>query len=388
MESKHSYRNIIIFSVVILASILIILINPHTFQRGYFNESYDRLNFEPLDISTNYKIIDYIDSRTRYISDVAVDLKTSRKITNEQSDEIIKLSIEAQRELSSYKLNNDENSLNKSLFFTQKAISYRKAYPFINCANEVYNLSKKYHWLFYYLNHNDKERVLGINETRTRLENFLRYSTNFALVEDKERLINVAKEVENLEERNDLYKLKCDEFKVYLEKDYNKQRGWFLIKLLSLIIIFFAGMILGAILSKRKTIDKKAGNLFNRIKDIFSPKEIKNKTISSILKISSVTTTLVAILGIALNSFLNNVLIVVIILVSVISSLLSILLGVIALNNEQEAYKKWSYRTFVFGLFLFVVFFAYLIIGGILAEFVKAIGESARNYLNNQTAIK
>src|SRR3989344_2116760 len=126
----------------------------------------------------------------------------------------------------------------------------------------------------------------------------------------------------------------------------------------------------------------------NICKDVEDRFYLLFETIDSVLKINSITTTLVAFLGIVLTiSGFNNWIFLGIILICVLSLLSSILFGVIAQNNKSQTHKKICYRLFIFGLAFFIFFFAYILIGGIAAEFVKALGESAKTYLNNQTAI-
>ncbi len=387
MIEKHPYKSIITFSIFIGIILSIILINPITFFSSDFTPTYNESQFKDVDLSTNSSIITYVENKNRYLSDIVLSSKQRGELTEEQADEIIMISIEAKRTLSSYNSNAEEQDLSTALFYTQQAISLRKIYPFNNCAEEVYNLSKKYKLLFYYLSYKDRNYILDIYETKGTLENFL--GANRVYREDFERLPNRVKDVENIEDRYDLYELDCKNFKEYLQEDYKRQKSFFLIKLILIIIIFIAGLILGNFWSKRKSIGKKSEKFGNHLKKMFSPKTIEDDTIKSILKISSVSTTLVAFLGIALTiSGFNTWFVVGLILVSVLSLLLSILLGVVSLNNREEIYKKWCYWLFVFGLGFFIFFFVYLLVGGIIVEFLKAIGESAQTYLSNEIVIK
>ncbi len=128
--------------------------------------------------------------------------------------------------------------------------------------------------------------------------------------------------------------------------------------------------------------------MLNGIKLAFSPADVKDETIDSILKIISITTTIVVFLGIAITiSGFNAWIFLAIILICVLSLLASILFGVMAQNSKSHVHKKICYRLFIFGLAFFIVFFAYLLIGGIALEFFKSFGESAKTYLNNQTVI-
>jgi hypothetical protein len=221
------------------------------------------------------------------------------------------------------------------------------------------------------------------------MENALDYSTQY--IEDVNRTIMLARDAENIENRYNIYRINCDFFKDYINKDYKRQRYWFLAKLLAVITIFVIGFILGNLLTKKKIkkFEKKSNYIIDGIKQAFSPEEIKDETIESILKTSSVTTALIAFLGIALTiSGFNTWFIVILITLSVLSLLASILIGIIGLNNGKASFKKSCYRLFIFGLSLFIIFFLYIIFFGGIATFFKGMSEAAKTYLNNQTMIK
>ena len=273
-----------------------------------------------------------------------------------------------------------------ALFKTQEVVFYKKAYPFFNCEDEVYNTSKKYYWLFYYMGDSDRKKVLDLHDTRKYMENALGYSTQY--IEDINRTIMLTRDAENIENRYNIYRINCDFFKDYINKDYKRQRYWFIIKLLAVIAIFLVGLVLGNLISKRniKKFEKHSNSLTNKIKNVFYPKEVKEETIKSILSINSVTTTILSFFGILLTiSGFNNWFMVGLMLISVLLLITSILLGVIAMNNKNPKYQLWCYRFFIFGLTFFVFFFAYILIGGIISEFFKAASESMKTYLNNQT---
>ncbi len=389
MINEHSYKPVIAFSILIGIILLIIFVNPNTFHKPYFNDTFEEDKYEDVDLSTNYKIEEYVRTRNEWVSDSVLRLKRSGEITEEQGDKIIEESNEAKRELDTYKSTGSEADLYRALFKTQEAISYKKSYPFFNCVDNVYNLSKRYKPLFYYLGYKDRERVLELRGSQENLGNYLKYSIRYT--EENETILRLVRDTEDIERRNKFYELKCEQFRDYLTKDYNRQKIWFVFKLLAVITIFVIGFILGNILTKKnfKKIEKKSNWLMDGIKRAFSPQEIKDETIDSILKINSVTTTLVAFLGIALTiSGFNNWIFLGIILICMLSLLTSILFGVIAQNSKSQAHKKICYRLFIFGLAFFIIFFAYILVGGIAAQFFKALGESAKTYLNNQTIVK
>jgi len=386
MANEHSYKSIITLIIFVGILLIIIFVNPNTFHKGFFNDTIQDTQYNTIDLLSNIKIIEYIESRTRWISDSVLDLKRQNKISEEQADKINEEGIEAQRELDAYKSSRNENDLNMALFKTQEVIFYKKAYPFFNCEDEVYNTSKKYFWLFYYMSDSDRKKVLDLHETRKYMENSLSYSTQY--IEDFNRTIMLARDAENIESRYNIYRINCDSFKDYINKDYKRQRYWFLAKLLAVIVIFIVGFILGNILTKKKfkKFERKSNWIMKGVKKAFSPEKVEDETIKTILKTSSVTTALVAFLGIALTiSGFNTWFVVILILLSVLSLLASILTGIIGLNNGQEPFKKSCYRLFIFGLALFIVFFLYIIFFGGIATFFKGMAEAAKTYLNNQT---
>jgi len=386
MANEHNYKSIIALTIFIGILLLIIFVNPNVFHKGYFNNTIQDIQYTTLDLSTNAKISEYIESRIKWISDSALGLKRQNKISEEQADKINEEGIEAQRELDNYKSNKNENNLYMALFKTQEVILYKKAYPFFNCEDEVYNLSKRYYWLFYYMSDIDRKKVLDLHETRKYLDNTLSYSTQY--MEDYNRTIMLARDAENIESRYNFYKINCDQFNEYLKKDYQRQRYWFLAKLLAVIFIFILGFIFGNILTKKKIkkFERKSNWIMKGIKKAFSPEKVEDETIKTILKTSSVTTALVAFLGIALTiSGFNTWFVVILILLSVLSLLASILTGIIGLNNGQDSFKKSCYRLFIFGLALFIIFFLYIIFFGGIATFFKGMAEAAKTYLNNQT---
>lgn len=386
MVSEHSYKPIIALTIFVGILLLIIFVNPNTFHKGFFNDTIEDTQYNTIDLSSNTKIVEYIESRTRWASESALDLKRQNKISEEQADKINEESIEAQRELEAYKSSKNENGLYMALFKTQEVVFYKKAYPFFNCEDEVYNTSKKYFWLFYYMGDSDRKKVLDLHETRKYMENSLSYSTQY--IEDVNRTIMLARDSENIENRYNIYRINCDSFKDYISKDYKRQRYWFLTKLLAVIVIFILGFILGNLLTKKKVkkFERKTNWIMNGIKRAFSPEKIEDDTIKTILKTSSVTTALVAFLGIALTiSGFNTWFVVILILLSVLSLLASILTGIIGFNNGQESFKRSAYRLFIFGLALFIIFFLYIIFFGGIATFFKGMTEAAKTYLNNQT---
>jgi len=389
MVNQHSYKWVIGLSIFIGVLLLIIFVNPNTFHKPYFNDTLNEEDYQEIDLSSNSKIRDYIETRNKWISDSVLSLKRQNEISDEQGDKIVEESNEARRYIDIYNSNPTDKDLYMALFKTQEALVYKKAYPYLNCVDEVYNLSKKYKPLFYYLGNADRDRVLELRGSSENLKNFLDYSTRYT--EEKERILSLTRDVENIERRYNFYELNCDALNKYLKEDYQRQKIWFVFKLLAVIMIFVIGFILGNLLTKKKIkkFEKKSTWLMDGIKKAFSPQEIKDETIDSVLKINSITTTLVAFLGIVLTiSGFNNWIFLGIILICVLSLLSSILFGVIAQNNKSQTHKKICYRLFIFGLAFFILFFAYILIGGIAAEFVKALGESAKTYLNNQTAIK
>lgn len=386
MVSEHSYKSIIALTIFVGILLLITFVNPNTFHKGYFNDTTQDTQYNTIDLSSNTKIIEYIESRTKWASESALDLKRQNKISEEQADKINEEAIEAQRELDAYKSSKNENDLYMALFKTQEVVFYKKAYPFFNCEDEVYNTSKKYYWLFYYMGDSDRKKVLDLHDTRKYMENALGYSTQY--IEDINRTIMLTRDAENIENRYNIYRINCDFFKDYINKDYKRQRYWFIIKLLAVIAIFLVGLVLGNLISKRniKKFEKHSNSLTNKIKNVFYPKEVKEETIKSILSINSVTTTILSFFGILLTiSGFNNWFMVGLMLISVLLLITSILLGVIAMNNKNPKYQLWCYRFFIFGLTFFVFFFAYILIGGIISEFFKAASESMKTYLNNQT---
>jgi len=387
MKNKHSYKSVITLSIFIGIILLIIFANPNMFSKSDFIPVYNESQFENIDLSENYQIKDYVETKNKFLPNSVLSLKQRGELTEEQTDEIIKISASAERSLSEYLSGGDKQDLSMALFHTQEAISLEKIYPFNNCGDNIYNLSKKYGWFFHYLSYEDREQALDIYQTKENLANFL--DANRYYRENLDKLPRRTVEVENLERKYDLYGLDCRDFKNYLQKNYDRQKSFFLLKLASVILIFIVGLIFGNIWSNRKKLSKKSEKVGNHLTKMFNPKTIKDDAIKSILKISSVSTTIVAFLGIVLTiSGFKTLFVMGLILMSILPLLSSMLLGIIALNNTEEIYKKWCYRLFVFGLGFFIFFFAYLLFGGILVEFFKTLGESAQTYLNNQTAIK
>jgi hypothetical protein len=230
--------------------------------------------------------------------------------------------------------------------------------------------------------------VAELESTKRSLINSLEYSTS--PTEDKESIIRFAKDAENIDQKYDLSKLQCERFREYLTKDYQKQRNLLLFKLLLLTILIAILIIFrrGGTREKIRMFVQNIGRGWQWLTTALNPHHVRNNTVRSILRISPVTTTLVAFLGIALNiGAFNNWGIVFLVIISVLSLMSSIVLGIVGLNTRNEKEKKACYVLFVVGMFLFLIFFIVVIFSGIGGAFFKAIVESAKTYLGNQTSV-
>lgn len=383
---KLPYILFFILAILIIISFLITFINPNVFTKPYYNNSVFEREYDQTQLSTNYQIKDFVERMIGYLPGEAKDMEDLGKINSTQSKQIIDNTNQAYNFYVSYKSSNNQNDLYKSLFYAQLALAYSKANPYITCANKVLSTSEKYYPLVYYLSKADRDTALIIQDTKKGFENFLGYTSYYS--EDNKTILSKAQST--LRAYQDLtYRANCDQFELYIKQDYTRQSNWFIFKATALILIFIIGFIIGVALVSYQKNEKKIEKKISFINKIWCPRKIEDPTIESILKINSITAALIAFLSISLNiAIFNNWIIVGSIIISVLLVLLSILLGIISLNNKNEKLKLYCYRSFILGIGLFVIFFAYLLIGGIIAKFLENIGESARTYLNNQTIIR
>lgn len=389
MDGRKIPKKYFFYSFFVIVILLIILINPKLFKSTDFDRSFNRTENEHILLDTVEKIKEYIQIRNDFLPNDASGLQRRGIINVSQSNIVISTSTRAKEDFREYKSNGIEKKLYSALFYTQLAISYKTIYPFINCVTEVIDTAQKYHPLFFYLGEYDKEKVLELENTKDRLLNGLENHERYR--EEPEQIISLTKYAHNIEEDFRLYELRCDQFNLYIQKDYRRQRLLVLFKFLVFVVAIIVSFVLGRILSRNNIniFTEKTESIIEIIKKIFLPKRVEEETISTILKINTVTTTIVAFLGISLTiSGLNNILVTILIILSVLSLLSSILTGIVALNNQEEFFKRWCYRLFMFGLFLFIIFFLYLIIFGSLTLIFKGVLESTKNYFSNQTIIK
>jgi len=387
-KRAQSYSSLIIFIILIMLLLGIFFVNPKVLWKNDFKAESNETNYKEVKLTNNEEIVTYIGTWVEAMPGAALREKTRGEINEAQADEIIENNEEARGRLRTYQSNGDEKELYWALFYTQVERSYYYAYPFINCVDQVSNTSRKYTPLFYYLSQADTETIGELERTKRSIDNSLESNTH--PTEDKETIITSTKEAENIEQRYHLSKLQCERFRDYLTKDYQKQRNLLLFKLslLAILIAIFIIFRRGGTREKINTFTQNVALGWQWLTTALYPHHVRNSTVRSILKISPVTTTLVAFLGIALNiGAFNNWVIVFLVIISVLSLMASIVLGIVGLNTGNEKEKKACYALFVFGMFLFLIFFIVVIFSGIGGAFFKVIAESAKIYLGNQTSV-
>ncbi|MEK6889614.1 MAG: hypothetical protein AABX35_00340 [Nanoarchaeota archaeon] len=369
----------VITLVIILVALLIItFINPRFVHQNSFNDTYYKTDSESLDLSNNYKITEYIQRMNNWVPQEAYRSYQNKKINDTQLQNILEANSRAKEDLN--------GDIFRSLEFTSKVVAYQNLYPYINCASDVEEIGKRYKPLFYYLSYYDKKRISDIQSNADRANNFLRQVEYYH--EDNQSIINNAKNAQDINNQLRLYEFDCERFSEYIKNDYSRQKIWFYFKLLAILGLAIIFYILGEKVGRhdKDKFKENSNRLSEKIKLSFSPKAISLNTIKSIVSINSVTSTFVAFIVVAINiSALNNWIVVGSIILSVISLLSSLLLGVIAINNQEEFYKRWCYRMFVIGILLFVGFFLMFIFSGSISSIFSGAKESLQTFLNNQT---
>jgi hypothetical protein len=388
MVRKLNYLGFVLILILICILMTLAFINPHSIYKSEFNKTFENSQSD-INLKTVIQIVDYIEKRMMNIPGDVLRLKQKNLINYSQEEEIIKTLDMASSEFLDYKNNYQEENLYQALFYSQASLAYYKSYPFINCANEVSIISSKYTPFFYYLSQSDKERVSKIIGTSNRLENYLEDNSYYR--NNTDNIIRRAKEVFEIEQDFDFYELKCEQFKSYLEKDYSRQQLFFFFKLGAGFLILIVGILIGSYFNKKNF--EKITDFGDRVRNIWSkiisPRDIREETIKAILKKDSLIATLVIFISIIYTvGDIISFIMAIFVFAIVILLILSILLGIISINNNSLTARRYSYLFFVLGIILFVGFFIYLILGGMLFNILDIIGDSAQNFLNNQTGIK
>lgn len=385
---KLNYLGFVILLIFISLLLVLVLINPHSLYKPEFNKTFE--NTESfVSLNDNEDIIFFIEKMTLTIPGEILRLKYIGQLNDTQERYILENLDTASDYFVAYKSGYRENDLYDALFYIQISEAYHNAYPFINCANNLSYISKKYFPLFYYLSYSDKERVNNILDTSKRLENYIGYTSNY--IEDNQNIIYKTKQSITIPEDFRFSELKCEEFKIYLYKDYQRQKLFFYFKLGFIILIAIIGIIIGNLLTKKKI--KKLNELISKFSEvidkIINPEKIKEDTIRNIIKTDTLISTFVVFIGIIYRvGNLLSFIITMITLLTVLFLLISIFFGIIALNSGSKKAKKISYLLFILGFFIFIGFFLYIIIFGGISEILRKIGESAQTFLNNSTQIK
>ncbi len=385
MGKKKDYFGFVLIFLLICFLMIIFFSNPHSFSKMEFNESFRDAQSD-IKLDTTPDIIDYVEKRVMNLYSDTDRLKKNDQINSSQKEKIYETLDRASSSYGSYNSGFNEHDLYEALFYSQSSLVYYKAYPFIHCANEVFQTSKKYKSLFYYLSYSDQQRVLKILSKSENLANYLSSTSRYN--EDKNFILNRAKEAFKLEENFKLYELKCNEFKEHLREDYRRQNAWIIFKWVMILFIFIIGVVVGITMRKIKEIGVKVESFSNNFLKFFNPKEVNDKTIERILRTSSV----LAIFGVLGTAFItSNDLLVKILgffaIIDVLILLASIVFGISALNNKSEKGKKLSFILYHWGIVGFILLVIFFFIMVSLGFIITGIRDSLSTFLNNQTAI-
>ena len=260
---KSEYILFIILSIILVISLMLTFLNPKFIHQNNFNETYLRTDIINSDFSTQAKIADYIERTNQYIPQQAYNSFEIGEINKTQLQKIVESSGRAKEELN--------DNLYLSLQLTSSVVTYQKVYPFINCANNLSDIGKKYNPLFYYLSYFDKKRIGEIQYASNNAQSFISYIENYA--EDNKTIINKAEGAYDINNRLGLDKLQCREFLIYLKEDYNRQKTWFYFKLLAIIIVAIIFYIIGEKVGMhdKNKVNKKSNRIMDKLKLAFSP---------------------------------------------------------------------------------------------------------------------
>ena len=386
MNKKRDYFGFVFILILVCFLVGIFFSNPHFFSKVEFNKTFQNTQSD-INLETKGEIMGYIERGIMNLPGDVLVLKQNGQINSTQEQDIIQALDRASSEFSDYKTNLQEENLYQSLFYSQASLAYYKAYPFINCANEISAISNKYTPFFYYLSHSDRERVFDILGTSSRLNNYLDYNSNY--VDNKDIIVRRAREVFTIEQDFDFYKLKCEEFNIYLKKDYTRQKLLAIFKGLIMVGLFISGFILGKVTKFLKKVNLGKGSFFERFSKFFFPEKIENETIERLLK----TTTILAVFGALGSAFIvsDNVLIKLLgifAIVDVLVFLMAIAIGISALNNSSEKGKRLSYCLYSIGIISFIGIVIYFFVLFFLGKLFSTAKLSLQTFLNNQTGVK